>query len=130
MPFPTHFQRWPSFLWRVSPIVIDFLVFSFSLFFLFLQNNSKDKYNKDFLNIIFTDKKIKNPAKIRRPTQSNALGSKVPMFVYAFSKDNYSWRPKTRITFYRLSSMGRLHSKKLFPVLSEWQPNLQQYLKK
>jgi hypothetical protein len=38
--------------------------------------NSKDKYNKDFLSIIFTDKKIKNPAKIRRPTQTHALGSK------------------------------------------------------
>jgi hypothetical protein len=36
----------------------------------------KDKYNKDFLSIIFTDKKIKNLAKIRRPTQTNALGSK------------------------------------------------------
>jgi hypothetical protein len=36
----------------------------------------KDKYNKDFLSIIFTDKKIKNPAKIRRPTQTHALGSK------------------------------------------------------
>jgi hypothetical protein len=36
----------------------------------------KFKYNKDFLSIIFTDKKIKNLAKIRRSTQTNALGSK------------------------------------------------------
>ena len=125
MPFSTHFQRLPSFLRRVSPNeaeVCKYLIFSF----LFSQNNSKDKYNKDFLSIIFTDKKIKNPAKIRRPTQTNALGSKVPMFVNAFSKDNYFWRPKTRITFYRLSSMGRLHSKKLLPALSEWKPNLLQ----
>ena len=28
--------------------------------------------------------------------------SKVPMFVNAFSKDDYSWRPKTRITFFGL----------------------------
>jgi hypothetical protein len=39
--------------------------------------NSKDKYNKDFLSKIFTDKKIKNPAKIRRPTQTNPIGCKV-----------------------------------------------------
>jgi hypothetical protein len=47
----------------------------------FFQNDSKnksqkDKYNKDFLSIIFTDKKIKNLAKIRRSTQTHALGSK------------------------------------------------------
>jgi hypothetical protein len=44
----------------------------------FFQKDSRDKnkYNKDFLSIIFTDKKIKNLAKIRRPTQFNALGSK------------------------------------------------------
>jgi phosphate starvation-inducible membrane PsiE len=38
--------------------------------------NKFKKYNKDFLSIIFTDKKIKNLAKIRRPTQTHALGSK------------------------------------------------------
>ncbi|MDD4992113.1 MAG: hypothetical protein PHR83_07780 [Paludibacter sp.] len=47
----------------------------------FFQKDSKikfqkDKYNKDFLSVIFTDKKIKNLAKIRRPTQTHALGSK------------------------------------------------------
>jgi len=117
------------FLRRVSPNEKILLVLIRNG--LFFQKDSKnkyqkDKYNKDFLSIIFTDKKIKNPAKIRRPTQTNALGSKVPMFVNAFSKDNYFWRPKTRITFYRLSSMGRLHSKKLLPALSEWKPNLLQ----
>lgn len=40
------------------------------------NKSQKDKYNKDFLSIIFTDKKIKNLAKIRRPTQIHALGSK------------------------------------------------------
>ena len=40
------------------------------------NKSQKDKYNKDFLSIIFTDKKIKNLAKIRRPTQTHALGSK------------------------------------------------------
>jgi len=40
------------------------------------RQKQNSKYNKDFLSIIFTDKKIKNPAKIRRPTQTNALGSK------------------------------------------------------
>jgi len=47
----------------------------------FFQKDSEiksqiDKYNKDFLSRLFTDKKIKNLAKIRRPTQSHALGSK------------------------------------------------------
>ena len=42
----------------------------------FKSKSQKDKYNKDFLSIIFTDKKIKNLAKIRRPTQIHALGSK------------------------------------------------------
>jgi len=42
----------------------------------FFQKDSKGKYNKDFLSRLFTDKKIKNLAKIRRPTQTNALGSK------------------------------------------------------
>jgi len=42
----------------------------------FSKRIQKDKYNKDFLSRLFTDKKIKNLAKIRRPTQTNALGSK------------------------------------------------------
>jgi hypothetical protein len=40
------------------------------------NKSQKDKYSKDFLSRIFTDKKIKNLAKIRRPTQIHALGSK------------------------------------------------------
>jgi hypothetical protein len=60
------------FLRRVSPnkrILLVLIRFGF-----FFQKDSrsisqKDKYNKDFLSIIFTNKKIKNLAKIRRPTQ-------------------------------------------------------------
>jgi len=42
----------------------------------FKRQIPKYKYNKDFLSIIFTDKKIKNLAKIRRPTHTHTLGSK------------------------------------------------------
>jgi hypothetical protein len=67
------------FLRRVSPNREN--PFGFDRNGFFFQKDSKnksqkDKYNKDFLSIIFTDKKIKNPAKIRRPTQTHALGSK------------------------------------------------------
>jgi hypothetical protein len=75
----------PSFLRRVYPNKENPFGFV-NEWFLFpkgfqkqkqIQNHiSRDKYNKDFLSIIFTDKKIKNPAKIRRPTQIHALGSK------------------------------------------------------
>jgi hypothetical protein len=73
--FPTHFQ-WHVFIFcgELAPIERILLVLIRNGFF--FQKDSKDKYNKDFLSIIFTDKKIKNLAKIRRPTQFNALGSK------------------------------------------------------
>ena len=62
------------FLRRVCPNERILLVLIRNGFF--FQKDSKDKYNKDFLSIIFTDKKIKNLAKIRRPTPIHALGSK------------------------------------------------------
>ena len=67
------------FLRRVCPNKEN--PFGFILEWFLFQKDSKnksqkDKYNKDFLSIIFTDKKIKNLAKIRRPTPIHALGSK------------------------------------------------------
>jgi len=100
---PTHFHRYVFiFCVELAPMDRILLVLIRNGFFFQKDSRDKNKYNKDFLSIIFTDKKIKNLAKIRRPTQFNALGSKVPMFVNAFSKHNYSWRPKTRITFFGL----------------------------
>jgi len=76
--YPSIFPRISSgifyFLRRVSPNERILLVLIRNGFF--FQKDSKYKYNKDFLSTIFTDKKIKNLAKIRRPTQTNALGSK------------------------------------------------------
>jgi hypothetical protein len=79
MPLSTHFQRLPSFLRRVYPNKENPFGFDKEWFLFpkgFKNKSQKDKYNKDFLSIIFTDKKIKNPAKIRRPTQTHTLGSK------------------------------------------------------
>jgi len=72
---PTLYQ-WHVFIFcgELAPIERILLVLIRNGFF--FQKDSKDKYNKDFLSIIFTDKKIKNLAKIRRPTQLHALGSK------------------------------------------------------
>jgi hypothetical protein len=73
----------PSFLRRVSPNEVSPFGFGWSSFFFQKDSGNKyrikyqkDKYNKEFLSIIFTDQKIKNPAKIRRPTPNHALGSK------------------------------------------------------
>ena len=73
--FPAHFQ-WHVFIFcgELAPIERILLVLIRNGFL--FQKDSKDNYNKDFLSIIFTDKKIKNLAKIRRPTQLHALGSK------------------------------------------------------
>jgi len=72
---PTHFQRYIFiFCGELAPIERILLIFIGIGFF--FQKDSKGKYNKDFLSRLFTDKKIKNLAKIRRPTQTNALGSK------------------------------------------------------
>jgi len=58
------------FLRRVSPNREN--PFGFDLEWFLFPKGFKDKYSKDFLSRLFTAKKIKNLAKIRRPTQTNA----------------------------------------------------------
>ena len=73
--FPSHFQPYVLFSAASKPQWNESFWFWLGMVS-FSKRIPKDKYNKDFLSIIFTDKKIKNLAKIRRPTQTKALGSK------------------------------------------------------